>query len=302
MLEREERTSCEGSSSGRSLAIIKSKRSLSGEYWVSSSQLTPRNSRQNKKEAKTAPSALMIVKKNRAPKRSQRQPAESSIQKTKMQTIKKGNKDKRDKQNSNLNLKCVSFAEMEAEQMEHQEVIDLDMESDVESGEVHCSSMLLPEKVFNCNSSNNPSAYMTTDTVFFIPKCLNSMSVLVRIMSCFTDQPFQKVYQSRCEEPEKQRRRPPGNWWLIKGASGSSPRERPQEKNNQPKQSKSGMNTLNVGKMSISSLRALLPLRRAKPMLPSKVGKYSLVVFEDSFSSTTVIPSILASSVIDLQQ
>lgn len=66
---------------------------------------------------------------------------------------------------------------------------------------------------------------------------------MVRIISCFTDQPFQRVYQSRCEEPEKQRRQPPGNWWLIKGASGSSHPERPQEKNNQPEQSKPGMNT-----------------------------------------------------------
>lgn len=110
----------------------------------------------------------MIAKKNRAPNRSQRQSAQSSIQKTKMQNIKKGNGDK---QNSNLNLKCVSFAEMEAEQMEHQEVIDLDMESDVESGEVHCSSMLLPERVFNCNSSKKPLTYMTADRGFFLQVC-----------------------------------------------------------------------------------------------------------------------------------
>lgn len=171
MLEREERTCCEESSSGRSLVIINSKRSPSGEYWVSGSQPTTRNSRQNKKEAKTAPSALMIAKKNRVPKRSQRQPAQSSIQKTKMQTIKKVNQDKRYKQNSKLNLKCVSFAEMEGEQMEHQEVIDLDVESevesDVESGEVQCSSMMLPERVFNCNSSKKPPTYMTADTGFF---------------------------------------------------------------------------------------------------------------------------------------
>lgn len=155
----------EESSPGDSPIIRKRKRRQPGEWWISSSQRaeetdvtgsqpTPKKSKQNKKEPKTALISPVNAKKDGAAKRrNQKQPAPSPVQKTKRQTLKKGNKEKRDKQKDNLNLKGYApgrrklFDEVEAEQIEQEEVMAQDRLP------LHSSPLLLPERDHSLNSS-----------------------------------------------------------------------------------------------------------------------------------------------------
>lgn len=155
----------EESSPGGSPIIGKRKRKHPGEWWISSSQrpeetdvtasqLTPKNSKQNQKEPKTVRISPVNAKKDGAAKRrNHKQPALSPVQKTKGQTLKKGNKEKRDKQNDNLNLKgCAPgrrklFDEVGAEQIEQQEVLAQDRHP------LHSSPLFLPERDHGLDSS-----------------------------------------------------------------------------------------------------------------------------------------------------
>lgn len=155
----------EQSSPRDGLIIPKRKRRQPGEWWVSScqrpedtdvtvSQPTPKKAKQNKKESKMSPVSPANAKKDGAPKKGTRkQPAQSSLPKTKTQPFKKGNKEKREKQNNNLNLKgCAPgrrklFDEVEAEQFEQQEV------ADQVSGPLHSSPLILPERDHSLNPS-----------------------------------------------------------------------------------------------------------------------------------------------------
>lgn len=152
----------EEASPGDSHVITKRKRRQPGEWWVSSSQglqetdvtdsqPTPKKSQQNKNKPKTALISPVNAKKDgAAKKRNRKQLVQSPVQKT--QTLKKGNKVKKDKQNNNLNLKgCTpgrrKLFEVEAEQIECQEVMDQDV------GPLHSSPLDLPERNHNLNSS-----------------------------------------------------------------------------------------------------------------------------------------------------
>lgn len=155
----------EESSPGDCPIIGKRKRRQPGEWWISSSQraeeidvpdrqLTPKKSKQNRKEPKMALISPAKAKKNGAAKRrNQKQPALSPVEKSKRQTFKKGNKEKRDKQNDNLNLKGYSpgrrklFDEVEAEQIEQQEVMAQDQHP------LHSSPLFLPERDHSLSSS-----------------------------------------------------------------------------------------------------------------------------------------------------
>lgn len=153
----------EEASPGDSPIITKRKRRQPGEWWVSSSQgleetdvtdrqPTAKKSKQNKNKPKTALISPVNAKKDGAAKRrNQKQLVQSPVQKT--QTLKKGNKIKKDKQNNNLTLKGGTpgrrklFHEVEAGQIECQEVMDQDV------GPLHSSPLDLPER----NHSLNPS-------------------------------------------------------------------------------------------------------------------------------------------------
>lgn len=148
----------EVSSPGDSPIIRKRKRRQPGEWWIASSERpegtditdsppTPKKSMQNKKEPKTELISSVNAKKDGAARRrNQKQPALSPVQKTKRQTLKKGNKEKRDKQNDNLNLKGFApgrrklFDEVEAEQLEQQVVMAQDRHP------LHSSPLFLPER------------------------------------------------------------------------------------------------------------------------------------------------------------
>lgn len=160
----------EESSPGDSLIIRKRKRRQPGEWWISSSQrpeetdvtasqLTPKKSKQNKKELKMAQISPVNAKKDGAAKRrNQKQPALSPVQKTKGQTLKKGNKEKRDKQNDNLNLKGYApgrrklFDEVGAEQIEQQAQ---------DRHPLHSSPLFLPERDHGLNSSKEAQNHNT---------------------------------------------------------------------------------------------------------------------------------------------
>lgn len=195
----------EESSPGDSPIIGKRKRRQPGEWWKSSSQraeetdvpdrqLTPKKSKQNEKELKMALISPVKARKNGAAKRrNQRQPALSPVEKSKRQTLKKGSKEKRDKQNDNLNLKGYSpgrrklFDEVEAEQIEQQEVMAQDQHP------LHSSPLFLPERdhslnaskeALNHNLTSNPNVYLMKKSKyssfksFFFCTGLANMSVM----------------------------------------------------------------------------------------------------------------------------
>lgn len=158
--ERDKQPAVSEEISGDSPIIRKRKRRQPGEWWISScqrpeetdvtdSQLTPKKSKQNKEEPRTTRVSPLKAKKDGAAKRSNhKQPALSTVQKTKKQTLKGGNKEKRDKQNDNLNLKGSVpgrrklFDEVEGEQLEQQDRLPL-----------HSSPLFLPERDHGLNSS-----------------------------------------------------------------------------------------------------------------------------------------------------
>lgn len=168
-------------SPGDSPIIGKRKRRQPGEWWMSSSQTaeetdvparqpTPKKSKQNKKEPEMALISPVKAKKGgTAKRRNQKQPAPSPVEKTERGTLKKGNKEMRDKQNDNLNLKGCSpgrrklFDEVEAEQIKQQEVMDQDQHP------LHSSPLFLPDRDHSLNSSKealnhnlkpNPNVYV----------------------------------------------------------------------------------------------------------------------------------------------
>lgn len=159
-------------SPGDSPIIQKRKRRQPGEWWVSNSQRpedtdvtdsqpTPKKPKQNKREPKMSLISPVNAKKGGGAKKgNQKQPVQSPGQKAKMQPLKKGNKEKREKQNNNLNLKgCAPgrrklFDEVEAEQIEQQEVTDLD------SGPLHSSPLILPQQDRNLDPSKKSLNYM----------------------------------------------------------------------------------------------------------------------------------------------
>lgn len=111
-------------------------------------------SKQNKKEPKTALISPVHAKKDgAAKKRNPKQPALSPVQKTKKKTLKK---EKRDKQQDNLNLKGhvpgrkKLFDEVEAAPIEQQEVMAQDRHP------LHSSPLFLPERDHCMNSSEEP--------------------------------------------------------------------------------------------------------------------------------------------------
>lgn len=154
----------EESSSRESPIIQKRKRRQPGEWWVSSyqrlegtdvsdSQPTPKKAKQNKKMLLNSPED---GKDRGEKKRTQKQPAQSSLPKPKTQPLKNGNTEKGEKQKNNLNLKgCAPgrrklFDKVEAEQVEQQEVADQDLSP------VHSSPLILPERDNSLNSSKKP--------------------------------------------------------------------------------------------------------------------------------------------------
>lgn len=173
----------EESSTGDSPIIQKRKRRQPGEWWVSScerpedtdvpdSQPTPKKAKQNKKEPKISLNSPETGKDRVEKKRTQKQPAQSSLPKPKTQPLKNGNKEKRDKQKNNLNLKgCAPgrrklFDEVEAGQVEQQEVVDQDL------GPVHSSPLILPER----DHSHNPSKKSLNSMIPAINCCMLSRS------------------------------------------------------------------------------------------------------------------------------
>lgn len=138
---------CEESSSEESPAV-KRKRGELGEWRISRSQPTPKNSKQNNNQALTA-------KKNGGPHRqNQRQPAQSSIQGTKVQTPNKGNKGQRDKQNSDFSLKGCSLDKMKLLEQ---------FEEEVDLGPLHHDLLLHPEGHCSCNERKKVPTYMITN-------------------------------------------------------------------------------------------------------------------------------------------
>lgn len=154
----------EEGSPGDSLVIRKRKRREPGEWWVSSSRraeetdvtdspTTAKKSKQNKEEPKTLRLPASTKKDGAAKRRTQKQPAQSPVRKTKTQTLKKRKKAKGDKQDNNLNFEDSApgrrklFDEVEVEQSEQQGVMDED------PGPLHSSPLPLPERDRSLNSS-----------------------------------------------------------------------------------------------------------------------------------------------------
>lgn len=171
----------EESSTRDSPIIQKRKRRQPGEWWVSScqrredsdvsdSQPTPKKAKQNKKEPKMSLSSPEDGKDRVEKKRTRKQPAQSSLPKPKTQPLKSGNKEKGEKQKNNLNLKgCAPgrrklFDEVEAEQVEQQEVADQDL------GPVHSSPLILAER----DHSLNPSKKSLNSMIPAIKCCMLS--------------------------------------------------------------------------------------------------------------------------------
>lgn len=140
----------EDSSSEESPAI-KRKRGQPGEWRISRSQLIPKNSNQNKNQAVTAKQNGGLQRRN------QRQPAQSSIQRTKVLTPNKGNKSQTDKQNSDFSLKGCSPGRMKL-------VVAVEQfEEEVDLGPLHHDPWLHPEGHCSCNKRKKVPTYMITD-------------------------------------------------------------------------------------------------------------------------------------------
>lgn len=89
--------------------------------------------------------------------RNQRQPAQSFIHGTKVQTPNKGNKGQTDKQNSNFSLKGCSPGRMKL-------VVALEQfEEEVDLGPLHHDPLLHPEGHCSCNKRKKVPTYMITD-------------------------------------------------------------------------------------------------------------------------------------------
>lgn len=129
----------EESSSGDGQVIGKRMRRQPGQWWMSCSERPeetevtasqPTQKRQSKKEPKAATASPVKGKKDRILKRGDQQPAPSSVQNTKHPKLKKGNKEKRNNQNKNVNRKgeapvqMTVFDEVEAEEDKQQEIQD----------------------------------------------------------------------------------------------------------------------------------------------------------------------------------
>ncbi|XP_029706915.1 uncharacterized protein isoform X2 [Takifugu rubripes] len=249
---------CEESSSEESPAV-KRKRGELGEWRISRSQPTPKNSKQNNNQALTAKKNGGLQRQN------QRQPVQSSIQGTKVQTPNKGNKGQTDKQNSDFSLKGCSPVRMKL-------IVALEQfEEEVDLGPLHHDLLLHPEGHCSCNG---------------------------------LEQLLKRAHQPTCEEPEKRQRQPPIDCWMNKQASDEMEGcswwpQRFQERKPQLEQMMPPeLKAWNVALMSPERALSL----RAKPMLASKAPKCSLPVVEDNFGATTENPASGPSSFINLQQ
>ncbi|XP_003968057.2 axoneme-associated protein mst101(2) isoform X1 [Takifugu rubripes] len=293
----------EESSSGDS-PIQKRKRRQPGEWWVSSCQRedtdvsdrqpTPKKAKQNKKEPKMSLNSPENGKDRVEKKRIRKQPAQPSLPKPKTQPLKNGNKEKGEKQKNNLNLKgCAPgrrklFDEVEAEQVEQQEVVDQDL------GPVQSSPLILRDH------SLNPSK--KSQSVFHKVYQHGSSEKKSRPA---VDSPEKSEEQPGPGKRERRRREPTGNWWMVKESSddvesGSLQPQRQEvkrrkERKKQPKRIKSpGLKTPQNNSLPISPIPpegAPTPHLRAKPASAPKTIKRSLATFKDIFTSTSETPA-----------
>nr|XP_046227714.1 protein piccolo isoform X2 [Scatophagus argus] len=281
----------EESSSEDGQIVRKRKRRQPGQWWMSCSQgteetkarnkqPTPKKSKQNKKEPSAAVLSRVKTKKDRVLKKiNPTQPAPSSSQTTKQAN------EKQTKQNKNRSTRGETPEKQQQKEQEQEQVLDLDP--------VHCSPLVLPHRDHSLNSG---------------------------------DQVFQRVYrhasneklsitpvpqgreQLRAEEPEKRRRNPPSNWWMVNGTtedmksiSSQDGQQEPKprkERKKQFKQSRSpGLGTPKNGNMVSSKPPEGAPVTplKVKPLLAPKSVKRSLATFKDIFTSAIETPIVTSS-------
>ena len=118
----------------------------------------------------------------------------------------------------------------------------------------------------------------------------------------------------RAEDPEKRRRKPPGNWWTtnciseeveivsthpqhIKPKESKSHNERKQLSKQKPSRSP-GHATPKKAKMVLASKTpggANVPLLKPKPLFAPKTIKHTLATFKDIFTSASATPTVVSS-------
>lgn len=108
------------------------------------------------------------------------------------------------------------------------------------------------------------------------------------------------------EEPDKRRRKPTRNWWMVNGSSeevASQPQQqklKPRKERKQSKQAKSpGLRNGNVVVPSKPSGGAPATPLKGAPASAPKTVKRSLATFKDIFTSTTEAPAVVSSKEAD---
>ncbi|XP_039983520.1 ankyrin repeat domain-containing protein 11 isoform X2 [Xiphias gladius] len=302
----------ERSSPEESQILGKQRRKQTGQWWLSSPQITEvikvtdnqpmlKKFKQHNKEPSAAEPSPVKAKKDRVlKKRNQKQPVPSSSQ----STIKA--KEKKTRWNKNRpatgdtadKMKATDevFNTTEAEQIEQQqEVLDQDHDP------VHSSPLVFKHKDLSLNSG---------DQVF--QRVYHHVSNEKISCTPAPGSPRRPWEQLSAAEPEKRRRKPPGNWWMVKGMCGdeesiSSQRQQPNPKETksckeikkQSKQSRSPrLGTPKNGNMAVSSKPlggAHVPSLKLKPLSAPKTVKRSLATFKDIFTSATESLTVISS-------
>ncbi|XP_040921200.1 enolase-phosphatase E1 isoform X2 [Toxotes jaculatrix] len=302
-------TESEGSLCEERQILGKRKRKQTGQWWlncpqsteetkVTDNQPTLKKSKQHSKEPSATESSAKAKKDRILKKRNQKRPAELSSQNTINATENKAkrNKNRPAKEDTPDKMKATDevFNTTETEQQQ-QEVPNQDLDP------VQLSPLVFTHRDLSLNSGRqvfqNVYHHVSNQKMSNTPAAAS---------------PRRPQEELRPAEPEKRKRKPPGNWWTLNNMSedlediSSQPQQlnpkQPKsrkERKKKSKQSKSpGLGTPKNGNVAVSSKPlggAHVTPVKLKPLSAPKTVKRSLATFKDIFTSATETPTVVSS-------
>uniref|UniRef100_UPI0037E78691 nucleolar protein dao-5 n=1 Tax=Semicossyphus pulcher TaxID=241346 RepID=UPI0037E78691 len=279
-----ERSSAEGDQ-----ILGKRKRKQTGEWWlpattVTYNQPTVKKSKQIKEPIAATPSPVKAKKDKVVKKKHQTERAPSYSQ--------DANKEKKTKQRKNRNkrgdtpdrMKATEEVCEQTEEQEQQDEVQQDLDLAVQSSPLDLAhrdhSLSLGDQVFQ-----RVYHYSSNEKVSITPAPVS---------------PRGPREQLTAAEPEKRRRKPPGNWWTIDGTpEGPQPQQHePKARKERTKKTKPSrspkLGTPKNGNVAVSLKPQggdSVPPMKVKPLSAPKTVKRSLATYKDLFETPTVVSS-----------